>query len=209
MNVVLAHFAYGLQVRGRKGGLEYLQVRFDPAGGAREDREAATAALRPVMERYTDIFDRLVAEDFLKAGRVPVLDEWPAAGDVGYEWSGSWRRRSPFRRRPDVGKRLSAIFGVGEPDMRGQEERHVTHRASVRFGARKEPETLRHVEVTCSFGHKVNVCLLRFAQSLHDGNIAEAALDEMRNLDRALSLAWDRMDVDWYKALVPGAEDPA
>ena len=93
--------------------------------------------------------------------------------------------------------------------MRGQEERHVTHRASVRFGARKEPETLRHVEVTGSFGHKVNVCLLRFAQSLHDGNIAEAALDEMRNLDWALSLAWDRMDVDWYKALGPGAEDPA
>ena len=208
MNVVLAHFAYSLHVRGRKGGLEYLQMRFEPPGGAREDWEAATAALRPVMERYTDIFDRLVAEEFLKAGRVPVLGEGPVAGDVGYEWSGSWRKRSLFRRRPDIAGRLSAMFGVQEPDMRGQEERQIPLRASVRFGARKERETLRQVEVTCSFGHKVNVCLLRFAQYRHDGDIADAALDEMRNLDRVLSLEWDRMNVDFYKVLGPGAEEP-
>ena len=209
MNVVLAHFAYSLHVRGRKGGLEYLLMRFEPPGDARDDWEAATDALRPVMERYTGIFDRLVAEDFLKAGRVPVLDEGSGAGDVGYEWSGSWRRRSLFRRRPDVGKRLATIFGVQGPDMRGKEERRIPHRASVTFGARKGPDTLRQVEVTCSFGHKVNVCLLRSAQSLHDGNIADAALDEMRNLDRVLSRDWHRMDVDWYKVVGPGAEDPA
>ena len=209
MNVVLAHFAYSLHVRGRKGGLEYVLMRFEPSGAARDDWEAATDALRPVMERYTSIFDQLVAEDFLKAGRVPVLDEGSGVGDVGYEWSGSWKRRSPFGRRPDVGKRLSAIFGVQGPDMRGQEERRIPHRASVRFRARKEPEPLRQVEVTCSFGHKVNVCLLRFAQSRHDGSIATAALDEMRNLDRVLSRDWHRMDVDLYKAVGPGAEGPA
>lgn len=208
MHVELADFSYAFRVTGTDGGLGNLGLKFVPGSGASEVADAGTAAMQDVMRRYVEVLDRLFAEDFLAGGREPKMDDSYGSVDVGYSYSGSWRKPALFRRGPDVPARLSAIFGIQDPDMRGDNSPCCAHSASVTLSVSKRCKGSNRVGVSCSFDHKINVCLLRFTQSLPGVEVSDDAAEEMAMLGQQLSLEWDRPGQDFVKAIMGAKAAP-
>lgn len=205
MNVRLENFEYYFTVTGTEDGLQWCSATFVPAPSAEEGTEAATAAIRDLADRYVWILDRLFAEGILAGGRQPVMYDGFGSGEVGYEYEGVFRRMPLVGRAPDRAARLSKVFGIPDPDMRGGSgRRHVPRSASVALstetkrGASCDPE----VRVRWSFNHRLNVCLYRLTLSLDGVEVSERAAGEAGFLDRNLALDWDKAGQDWYKALL-------
>ena len=200
MNVVLKEFRYRFAVSGTDGGLDSFSVKFAPARP--EDGPGARVAFQAVADRYVEILDRFLAEDFVKGERRPEMSDAWGKLVAGYKYTASWRKGRCLWPRRDLTARLSEVFEVPDPDMRGCHERHRTHSASVELSVPRVSETLGDaaVSVDVDFDHKVNACLYRVTQALPGIDVSDGAADEMLMLDRALALDWDRPGRDYYRS---------
>ena len=205
MNVRLETFQHSFSVTGTEGGLDCCSVKFVSARPAKEDADAATAAMQDVADRYVGILDRLFAEGVLQGERQPVINDGYGSVEVGYAYKGSFRRAPLLGRAPDSAARLSEVFGIPDPDMRGGSGRqHVSHSASVTFstGTRRGATHDPGVAISWTFNHRLNTCLFRFTQSLDGVEVSDKATGDMAALDRNLALDWDKAGQDWYKAFL-------
>ena len=200
MNVVLNRFGYRFAVNGMDGGLESFSVKFAPAGT--EDGATVRAAFQVVADRYVEVLDRLLEEDFVKGERCPKMSDAWGSIVAGYRYTASWRKGRRLWPRRDLSARLSEVFEVPEPDMRGGHERHRTYWASVELSVPRMSDTWcdAAVSVDVNFDHKVNAGLYRVTQALPGVEVSDGAADEMLLLDRALALDWDRPGRDYYQS---------
>ena len=198
MKTELSRLSYDFSLRGSEGGLESLRLQFVLLPEDGEGPEDIREAMRTLVERHTDLFDRLF-EAVFSGRRQPVLTDSESYASTGYSYRGRLHKRRPEQ----ICGQLAALFGSEALDDRGELTFGEIFSAEATCSALKADGGFRDVTVDASLrlGHIVNVCCFRFLKALPGVGHSERARRAIADLDRTLSA--DR-DADHYRAMLEG-----
>lgn len=198
MKTELSRLSYDFSLRGSEGGLESLRLQYVLVPAESETAEEARKAMRALVERHTDLLDRLF-ETAVSGSRQPVLTDSDSHASTGYSYRGRLRERPPDRIREE----LAALFGEAPPDDGGDLPAHESLSAQVTCSALKVHGDFRNVtvDVALRLGHTVNVCCFRLLKAVSGIGHSERARRAVADLDRML--AADR-NADHYRAMLEG-----
>ena len=198
MRTELSRLSYDFSLRGSEGGLESLRLQYvlQPAEG--EGAEEVREAMRALVERHTDLLDRLF-DTAVSGSRQPVLTDSDSYASTGYSYRGRLHERPPGQ----VLRELAELFGEALPDDGGELPFRESLSARVTCSATKEAGGFRDVTVDAALrlDHILNVCCFRVLTALPGIGRSERALRSIAELDRTLST--DR-DADHYRAMLEG-----
>ena len=198
MRTELSRLSYDFSLRGSEGGLESLRLQYVllPAGG--EGAEEVKEAMRALVERHTDLLDRLF-DTAVSGGREPVLTDSDSYASAGYSYRGRLHERPPGPMR----RELAELFGDALPLDGGDLPFHESLSARVTCSALKEDGGFRDVTVDAALrlDHILNVCCFRALTALPGIGRSERAQRSIAELDRTLST--DR-NADHYRAMLAG-----
>ncbi len=198
MRTELSRLSYDFSLRGSEGGLESLRFQFVLVPGEGEGAEEVREAMRALVQRHTDLLDRLF-ETVLSGRRQPVLTDSESYASTGYSYRGRLHERPPARLRAE----LAELFGGEALDDSGDLPFHESLSAQATCSALKEGGGFRDVtvDVTLRLGHIVNVCCFRVLHALPGIGLSERAQRSIAELGRTLST--DRT-ADHYRAMLEG-----
>ena len=198
MRTELSRLSYDFSLRGSEGGLESLRLQFSLVPAEGEGAEEVREAMRALVERHTDLLDRLF-ETVFSGRRQPVLTDSDSYASTGYSYRGRLHERPPARIRAE----LAELFGEEAPDDGGDLPFHESVSAQVTCSALKADGGFRDVavDVALRLDHIVNVCCFRVLKAAPGIGLSERARRSIAELDRTLSA--DR-NADHYRAMLEG-----
>ncbi len=196
MKTELSRLSYDFSLRGSEGGLESLRFQFVLIPGEDEGAGEVKEAMRALVQRHTDLLDRLF-ETVFSGRRQPVLTDSDSYASTGYSYRGRLQERPPAGIRA----RLAELFGEEALDDRGELPFHESCSAQVTCSALKMDDGFRNVTVDAALrlDHIVNVCCFRVLKALPGIGLSDRARRSIADLDRMLEV--DR-DADHYRAML-------